>query len=322
VCPRGKFLKIVAAGFIFICCILGSTAQAQQRSIALTFDDLPGIVHSKGDDLAAIQDLNHRVLQVLTKHHVRATGFVIGTNVLDHGNSKDRIAILQDWLSAGMELGNHTYSHYDLNTVTAGQFERDLVRGEGALRPVMEKNSHTLRFLRYPYNHTGETEAKKMEVRQFLKDHRYDIATCTVENYDWTFDVVYFDNEHNRDSAGMQKIREAYLKTTEESFAYYEKLSMQVFGREFPQVMLMHVNRLNADALDDVLSLIEKRGYKFIPLAEAQSDPAYSTADSYVGNDGRMWTHRWAPTRGRKADVEHRPVPPRWVLNEYVRLTR
>jgi hypothetical protein len=97
---------------------------------------------------------------------------------------------------------------------------------------------------------------------------------------------------------------------------------LQVFGREFPQVMLMHVNRLNADTLDDVLSLIERRGYSFVTLVDAQSDPVYRTTDTYVGADGRMWTYRWAPSRGRKADVEHRPIPPRWVLNEYVRLTR
>jgi peptidoglycan/xylan/chitin deacetylase (PgdA/CDA1 family) len=302
--------------------IAASQAWAQKRSVAITFDDLPGIVHAKGDDLTAIQETNRKILQVLTKHHVPATGFVIGTNILDRGHAKECLSILQDWLSAGMELGNHTYLHLDLNKVTPGQFERDTIRGEGALRPVLEKNSRTLRFLRYPYNHTGDTDAKEKEVQRFLADHKYEIATSTVENSDWTFDVVYFDNEQNHDNAGMQRIRDAYLTTTEESFAYYEKLSVQVFGREFPQVMLMHVNRLNADALDDVLSLIERRGYRFVSLAEAQSDPVYRTADGYVGPDGRMWTYRWAPSKGLTADVEHRPIPPRWVLNEYVRLTR
>jgi peptidoglycan/xylan/chitin deacetylase (PgdA/CDA1 family) len=321
---RGITLKRVAARFVIFGFLLIAASQswAQKRSVAITFDDLPGIVHAKGEELTAIQETNRKILQVLTKHHVPATGFVIGTNVLDRGQVNERVAILQDWLSAGMELGNHTYSHLDLNTVAAGPFERDTIRGEGALRPVLEKNSRTLRFLRYPYNHTGDTEAKKQEVQRFLADHKYEIATSTVENYDWTFDVVYFDNEQNHDTAGMQRVRAAYLATTEESFGYYEKLSMQVFGREFPQVMLMHVNRLNADALDDVLSLIEKRGYRFVSLAEAQSDPAYTTRDAYVGPDGRMWAYRWAPSKGRKADFEHRRVPPRWVLNEYVRLTR
>jgi peptidoglycan/xylan/chitin deacetylase (PgdA/CDA1 family) len=303
-------------------CIAATDARAQKRSVAITFDDLPGIVHTKGDDLAVIQEMNRKILQVLTKHHVPATGFVIGTNVLDRGHVKERVAILQNWLSAGMELGNHTYLHLDLNVTKAGPFERDAIRGEGALRPVLEKNSRPLRFLRYPYNHTGDTAAKKQEVQRFLTDHKYEIATSTVENSDWAFDVVYFDNEHNHDDAGMQKIRDAYLQTTEDAFAYYEQLSVQVFGREFPQVMLMHVNRLNADTLDDVLSLIERRGYSFVTLVDAQSDPVYRTTDTYVGADGRMWTYRWAPSRGRKADVEHRPIPPRWVLNEYVRLTR
>jgi hypothetical protein len=95
-----------------------------------------------------------------------------------------------------------------------------------------------------------------------------------------------------------------------------------LFGREITQAMLMHVNELNADTLDQTLTLLESRGYRYVTLAEAQSDPAYRTPDTYVGPEGWMWGYRWAPAKGRKADVEHRPVPPRWVLNEYTRLTR
>jgi peptidoglycan/xylan/chitin deacetylase (PgdA/CDA1 family) len=292
------------------------------RTVAITFDDLPGIAHAKGDDLPAIQEINRKLLDTLKKHHVPAIGFVIGSNVLERGDVEKRKAILQDWLSSGMELGNHTYSHLDLNTVSAPQFERDMIRAEGALRPVLERNSRPLRFLRFPYIHTGDTEVKKREVSQFLTQHGYEIATCTVENYDFTFDLVYFDSAKNHDSAGMQRVREAYLQTTDQAFAYYEKLSRELFGHEIPQVMLMHANQLNVDALDDALTLLEKRGYRFVTIGEAQSDPAYKTPDSYIGPEGWMWGYRWADGKGRKPDVAHRPIPPRWVLNEYTRLTR
>jgi hypothetical protein len=36
---------------------------------------------------------------------------------------------------------------------------------------------------------------------------------------------------------------------------YYAVLHRQVFGREIPQVMLLHANRLNAAVLEDVLRL-------------------------------------------------------------------
>jgi peptidoglycan/xylan/chitin deacetylase (PgdA/CDA1 family) len=316
--------KAVSVLFIvFWLCGASRAFQSQPaRSVAITFDDLPGIVHAKGDDLAAIQAINRKLLQVLKNHHVPATGFVVGTNTLDRGNAKERVAILQEWLSAGMAIGNHSYSHLDFNTVTVGQFERDTIRGEGALRPVLERNSRPLRFFRFPYNHVGDTAAKKLEFQHFLTDHHYEIATCTVENSDWAFDVLYYDNSSNHDAAGMQKVRDAYVKTTEEAFAYYEKMSAQLFGHEIPQTMLMHVNELNADSLDGILNMLEKRGYRFVSLAEAQSDPAYQTPDSYVGPDGRLWIHRWAPAKGRKDDFDHRPLPPRWVLNEYTRLTQ
>lgn len=298
------------------------SAQTPARSLAITFDDLPGVAHAKGEDLAAIQEINRKLLDTLKKHRVPATGFVIGSRVLESGDVEKRKAILQDWLSAGMELGNHTYSHLDLNAVTAPQFERDVVRDEGVLRPMLEKNSRRLRFIRFPYNHVGEKATKKQEVAGFLSQQRYETATCTVENYDFTFDLVYFDSVKNRDASGMRRLRESYLETTEQSFAYYEKLSRDLFGREIPQVLLIHANQLNADALDDVLALIEKRGYRFVTLAEAQSDAAYKSPEAYVGSEGWMWGYRWALAKGHKFDPKLRPIPPRWVLNEYTRLSR
>src|SRR6266567_9118689 len=206
---QGIALKKIAAILIIIVGFLSGAAAAFQsqsaRSVAITFDDLPGVVHAKGDDLASIQKINRKLLLVLTKHHVPATGFVIGSNSLGRADTRERVGVLQEWLSAGMEIGNHTYSHLDFNNVTLGEFERDTVRDEGALRPLLEKNSRPLRFFRFPYNHVGDTSEKKQEFQRFLAEHHYEIATCTVENADWAFDVVYYDNMSNRDAAGMQK---------------------------------------------------------------------------------------------------------------------
>jgi hypothetical protein len=83
---------------------------------------------------------------------------------------------------------------------------------------------------------------------------------------------------------------------------YYAVLHRQVFGREIPQVMLLHANRLNAAVLEDVLTMFEKKGYQFVSLAEAQTDQAFATPETYVSKWGPMWGYRWASVRGVKVD--------------------
>lgn len=62
--------------------------------VALTFDDGP-----------SYGTANDRILDTLEKYDVRATFFMIGSNVLEHPDN------LKRKVSLGMELGNHTYSH-------------------------------------------------------------------------------------------------------------------------------------------------------------------------------------------------------------------
>ena len=78
--------------------------------------------------------------------------------------------------------------------------------------------------------------------------------------------------------------------------------------------MLLHANPLNADALDEILRLFEERGYRFVTLAEAQSDAAYRVPDTFVTRFGPMWGYRWARQRGIKIDGRLEPEPPAWVL--------
>jgi hypothetical protein len=58
------------------------------------------------------------------------------------------------------------------------------------------------------------------------------------------------------------------------------------FSREIRQVLLTHVNRLNADKLPDLLAILRKRGYRFVTLEEALEDDAYHTPDTFVGRNG------------------------------------
>ena len=57
--------------------------------------------------------------------------------------------------------------------------------------------------------------------------------------------------------------------------AFFEERSVEVVGREFPQVLLIHANQLNADLMPELLAMFRQRGYTFVTLDQALADAAY-----------------------------------------------
>jgi hypothetical protein len=106
----------------------------------------------------------------------------------------------------------------------------------------------------------------------------------------------------------------------EEVLTHFEKQSMKLFGREIPQVLLMHANQLNSEAGGDLLAMLRRRGYGFIELEEALEDPAYSKPNAYAAANGISWLHRWRRTRGE--EIEWEPDPPKWLMEAYEGMTR
>jgi hypothetical protein len=89
---------------------------------------------------------------------------------------------------------------------------------------------------------------------------------------------------------------------------------MALVGREIPQILLLHSNRLNADTFDQLARMLEGRGYSFIPLGEAVADTAYRMPDSYAGPAGITWLHRWALTAGKRGNFfAGEPTVPAYV---------
>src|ERR1044072_9146342 len=88
-----------------------SLAQTTQREVAVTFDDLPS---PQSYDVATLRDLTSKLLKSITSNHVPVIGFVNEGKLYERSEVEARTAILKLWLDAGLELGNHTYSHLRL----------------------------------------------------------------------------------------------------------------------------------------------------------------------------------------------------------------
>jgi peptidoglycan/xylan/chitin deacetylase (PgdA/CDA1 family) len=235
--------------------------------------------------------------------------------VIRDGHIKQNRAILREWIRRGHELGNHTYSHADLTELTAESFEKEIIDGEPTVRMLMSGAGKPLRYLRFPFNHTGETAEKHNAIAAFLQQRGYMIATCTIENSDFIFARAYRLMVDRHDARSVVRLRTDYLDYTRQEIEYYSKMNRQIFGHEIPQVIVLHANSLNAEMLEQVLRIFEKLDYKFVSLQEAQADPAYRTADTFFTPFGRMWGYRWAKELNVKVDRRMEPEVPTWIEN-------
>ncbi len=162
-------------------------------------------------------------------------------------------------------------------------------------------------------NHTGDTAAKHDAVAAFLAQRGYKPAVCTIDNEDYVFDRAYLLALSKKDEASAERVRSEYLAYTATEIDYYSSLNKQVLGYEPPHVMLLHVNRLNADTIDGVLNLFEQRHYTFVTLDEAEGDPAFATPDTFFTQYGWMWGYRWARERHVKVNGSLETEPSVWI---------
>src|SRR6185369_9586207 len=129
--------------------------------------------------------------------------------------------------------------------------------------------------------------------------------------------VGYVQAKFKKDETLAKRLREDYLNFTFAATDFAEKVSPQIFGREIPQILLIHANDLNADCLDEMLKRYEARGYRFITLDEVMHAPAYQTKDTMVSNYGPTWLVRWSQSLGLKTSFKDDPDPPKWVMDIY-----
>lgn len=96
------------------------------KCVALTFDDGPG-PHTD------------RLLRILSAHGARATFFLIGDKVAGDPAAAARIS------GAGMEIGNHSWSHPDLTAIPAGDIAAQLSMAGDAIEAATGRRPTLMR---------------------------------------------------------------------------------------------------------------------------------------------------------------------------------
>ena len=145
-----------------------------QRIVALTYDDGPNPPYTD------------QLLDVLAKHDVKATFFMIGNRIEKHPETVHRV------IAEGHQIGNHSYSHPLLGFLPPFYVRREIERTDDLLQR---------------FNIRGEVVFRAPVLTRFLpvawvlaRENRAHIS-CNVWSWDWT-------------TQNSNKITETVLKKT------------------------------------------------------------------------------------------------------------
>jgi peptidoglycan-N-acetylglucosamine deacetylase len=291
--------------------IIGGKAQNYPKEIAITIDDLP--LNGPQFEPQRLETMTGKILAAIKRHQVPAVGFVNESLLYLPGQTDARIAILKAWADAGVELGNHTFSHLGFKQASLADYEDDFIRGDAVIRTLMKQKGQKPRYFRHPYLQMGATAEIERSFESFIADRGYRAAPVTIDILDWMILSAYNDARKKGDSELLGRVSEEYLKFASRKFDYCEQVAADLFGHPIKHILLLHANELNGDNLDSLFKMLEVRGYRFISLEQALADPVYQFPDKYQATSD--WLSHWAAGKGKKIDP---PVPPDYIQKPYL----
>lgn len=252
--------------------------------VAITIDDLPwsGEPPSSESPAAARRPIE----MALQRSRAPATGFVICD-----GAQKDPPAIA-GWIQAGLDVGNHSARHRDLNTTPFGEWLDDVRRCDAQLR---EQGSAYNHYFRFPMLHQGADIATRDAVAQALRELGSSTAHVSVDTSEWLLADGYVRAQQRADAAARDALGAELIRHVGAALDHGDSVARRKLGRRVPLVLLLHANLLIADHLQELLEALSARGVEFISVRQALADPAYALPDQYVGRKGLSWLYRIAP---------------------------
>lgn len=271
----GDHLHLSPAGYTAMADVVPLTwfgaknAAREKAKIAITFDDLPA--HGPLPPGVTRMDVISKIIAALRDAHVPPTfGFMNAGLVQEQPADKE---VLTAWRAAGNPLGNHTWSHINLNQHTPEEFENDFTRNEILLKELM--GNQDWKWLRFPYLAEGASPQKRAAIRKFLAERGYKIAGVTMSFGDYMWTDTYARCNAKGDAKAISELRTAFLSAAAENANYSRQLAQLLYGHDIPYVLLMHVGALDAEMLPDLLRLYQSMGFEFVSLANAESGPFY-----------------------------------------------
>lgn len=310
-----RLFRVLIVGILSACSIAlraqtAPNSPPQRKEVAVTIDDLP--LNGPRFELKRLQDMTGRLLSGITRNRIPVVGFVNESLLYVPNETDARVALLKAWSDAGVELGNHTFTHLGFRDTSLAKYEDDFVRGDTVIRALLKEKGQTPRYFRHPYLQMGPTEEVEKSFESFIAERGYRIAPVTIDILDWMFRVAYANARTERDAEQMKRVSEEYLRFAALKFEFCERVTNDLFDHPIKQILLIHANELNADNFESLVRMIKGRGYAFITLEQALQDPVYRFPDKY--KDTSDWRVHWSFSKGKQFEP---PKPPEFIEKIY-----
>ncbi|MCM1303931.1 MAG: polysaccharide deacetylase family protein [Lachnospiraceae bacterium] len=169
-----------------------------------------------------------KILDALKAHDAPATFFVVGHFL------ETEPELVQRMVEEGHAVGNHTYHHYDVDTLDEESFRKELEDVETLFNEITGAGLSP--YYRPPEGKCGTTNLKRAQELGY--------ATCF-----WSLAYVDWDTDH-------QPTHQAAL----------DKLTSRIHPGAV--VLLHNTSSTNGEILDELLTKWEAMGYRFAPLSE------------------------------------------------------
>lgn len=207
------------------------------KKIVLTFDDGPD------------EDYTPRILDILKREHVPAAFFVVGSM------AEKNISILRREYEEGYEIGNHTFFHPDISTVSPQRVNLEL----NATRKLIESvTGRSTILFRPPFNADAEpqTLAEVIPVAESKKQSYINIGE-SIDPWDWqpgvTADSIIARVKRQKDAGSMLLLHDAGGDTREETVKALPEIIhfFKSHGYQFTTIAAV-LNKTKADLMPPI----------------------------------------------------------------------
>jgi peptidoglycan/xylan/chitin deacetylase (PgdA/CDA1 family) len=266
-----KSLIVKTIVFFLILTSLPSTALASKKTIAITIDDLPFVGEYRNFHL-------NMMMTTMVQQQVPATGFIIASEVRN-----DNWDMLNKFREAGFGLGNHTFSHANLNRLTVDEYIQEIKKADSLLSPVLTKP----KYFRYPYL-AMSTGSKRDKILCYLAKKKYKVAPISIDSKDFAFNQRLLSVPELKRRDYLNELKPFYLDFIWQQTVKAEDHSQYHHNPEQSQILLIHANLLNAYVLPDIINLYKEQGYEFVTLDDALKTYKESTACKQIKSEPKV----------------------------------
>ncbi len=245
--------------------------------VAITIDDLPYVPVSQTKPREGLR-FARQITAALAKHQITATGFAVGGQVKPQSEPA-----LRAFAEAGHTIGNHSWSHPDYTTLTPKQFRSETERTDAALAPWIGDGP---KYYRFPFLRQGATAQAQASANLILSELGYRNVPVTIDNDEWQYNADYLEAIRRLDVSAAQAIATEYIAHMQERTAYFQRLATRRLGGDVDHILLIHLNRINADHLGTLLGWYAAENWEFVTVGQALEHSFYTKPDRYFGPRG------------------------------------